>query len=72
MTDEIKEPYMNEFGGAMLNPERTSIVLDRMGRTWSKCKGCRRHYSTEDWPIQCPACKLEYGREPEKKDGERR
>ncbi len=63
--DEKKEPYMNEFGGALLAPERTSVIVDSIGRTWRKCNQCERHYMTERWPGKCPACKLQFGKKPQ-------
>lgn len=64
MTDEKKEPYMNEFGGALLPSHRESVIIDHMARTWRRCRQCKRHYLTERWPIECPACKLGFGKEP--------
>lgn len=56
----------DEYDSVLLPPDRTSTIIDQQARTWTRCKGCKRHYLSETNPLWCPRCKLEWGAEPKR------
>ena len=40
----------------------SSIIIDFQGRAWRLCRVCKDYRLTEDSPIRCRKCGVEYGK----------
>jgi len=62
--------YANEQDGVELPLDRSSLLIDQVGRTWRRCNQCLLHYLTERHQSRCPKCRLDWGAVPEPTRGD--